>query len=150
MCPDHTNELADISLGDAWLPELKHERIGESIVVVRTSKGEEFLSKASSSGVISLRPIECEQVKRSQAGPLKFKKDDLGTRLSMIESRGMNIPDFDRERNSSRTFSSFIRNFFAFFNIQAPKSGILKALLTCTPIPIFRLYYGIYKFLLLI
>ena len=33
MCPDAINELADISLGDAYLPELKHEKEGQSIII---------------------------------------------------------------------------------------------------------------------
>jgi len=150
MCPDETNELADISVGDAWLPELKHERNGESVVVARTKKGEEILNLAYSSGTISLKPVECERVKCSQADPLKFKKDDFGTRLAMIESAGMKTPDFSLKRNSPRSLSYFARNFFAFFNIKASRNEVLKSLLTYVPFPVFRLYYGLYKFLLLI
>jgi len=150
MCPDQTNELADISVGDAWLPELGHERNGESVVVARTKKGEEILNLASSAGVISLKPVECERVKCSQADPLKFKKDDFGTRLAMIASAGMKTPGFNLKRNSPRSLSSFVRNFFAFFNIKASRNAILKSLLTYVPFPVFRLYYGVYKFLLFI
>jgi len=147
MCPDETNELADVSLGDAWLPELRHERNGVSIAVARTKNGEEILNLACSAGVIFLKPIECDRVKRSQADPLKFKKNDFRTRLAMVESAGMKIPDFKSKRNSSHGLSSFVRSLFVFFNIQASENKILQQSLIHAPFPLFRLYYGIYKFL---
>lgn len=150
MCPDETNELADISLGDAWLPELKRKGYGESIVVARTNKGEELLNLAYSAGVILLRPICCAKVKRSQADPLRFKKEDLGTRLAMLESGGTKIPDFSPKMKPSRSLSSFARNLFVVLNIQASQNKILESLLIHVPLPLFRLYYGVYKFLLLI
>lgn len=148
MCPDETNELADISVGDAWLPELESERIGESVVVVRTRKGEEILSHASSSGALFLKAIECEKVKRSQAEPLMVKKDDFGSRLAMIEFGGMKIPDFNPRQASTRSLASILRTLFAFSNTKASKSKIVRALLIYIPLPIFRLYCGAHKFLL--
>jgi len=38
MCPDVTNELADISLSDAWLKELRGEKVGEPLIVARFLK----------------------------------------------------------------------------------------------------------------
>lgn len=44
FCIDHTNELADISCGDAWLPELlKRNDGGWSTIISRSSKGNEIL-----------------------------------------------------------------------------------------------------------
>lgn len=43
MCCDQTNELTDISFGDARLPELvRIEKAGESIIITRTKTGEEI------------------------------------------------------------------------------------------------------------
>jgi coenzyme F420 hydrogenase subunit beta len=152
MCPDETNELADISVGDAWLPELKHGLGGESIIVTRTKYGEEILNQAYRAGTISLRSICSERVKSSQADPLKFKKDDLDTRLSIIESAGSKIPDFGRERDSSHSFISYVRSLFVLFNmkisVKASASDTLESLLISIPFPIFRLYYGVYRILL--
>jgi len=149
MCPDETNELADISLGDAWIPELKGETKGESVVVVRTKKGEEILDSALSAGVITLKPIRCEMVKNSQAEPLKFKKNDIGVRLAMIESSGQKTPNFNSIpcSSSSRSIFAFVRSFFVFFNVQISENKILEKLLISVPFPILRLYYGVYKFL---
>lgn len=150
MCPDEANELADISVGDAWLPELKEERNGESVIVARTREGEKILNIAASSGAIFLKPVECEKVKHSQAEPLRFKKDDLGVRLALIKSSRMKIPDINGEKVSSFSISSFARNLFVLFNMQASENKFLRRFMIFVPFPIFRLYYGVYKFLSLV
>ena len=42
ICIDFANDFADISVGDAWVPELISERKGWSIVLVRTEKGGKY------------------------------------------------------------------------------------------------------------
>lgn len=150
MCPDHTNELADVSLGDAWLPELKHERLGESVIVTRTKAAENLLALMSSEGAVSLRPIQPEKVKKSQAEPLKFKKDDFGTRLTILKSMRKETPIFGQSPNLLPSFVASLRTFYAYFNIKASSNKRFRSLLIYVPFPLFRLFYGIRKFLSLI
>lgn len=147
MCPDETNELSDVSLGDAWLPELRRERDGESVVVSRTLNGEKILSLASSAGVVFLKPITCERVKQTQAGPLRFKKDDIGYRLALLEASDHKTPEFSPRRCSSQSnmLSSFMRNFFVFSNVRASGKRTFEKALIHVPFPLIRLYYGVYK-----
>lgn len=147
MCPDHTNELADMSLGDAWLPELKGDRLGESLILTRTKAGEDILALASAEGAVSVRSVAPEKVKQSQAEPLKFKKNDLGARLTMLRSMGKEVPNFSPAPNSSASFYAFLRAFYAYFNIQASSNKHFKSGLIHVPFPLFRLYYGIRKLL---
>ena len=150
MCPDETNELADISLGDAWLPELKNDKNGQSIVVARTKNGEDILNLACDAGVVFLKPVGREKVRETQREPLKFKKDDLEIRLALIKHSGMKTPEFDPKPNSSRSFFAFARNLFVFLNVKLSEKQIFKHLLRGVPLPIFRIYCGIYKFLCLL
>lgn len=150
MCPDHTNELADISLGDAWLPELKHKRFGESLILTRTKDAENLLARASSAGAISIRMVEFGKVKQSQAEPLKFKKDDMRTRLAILKSIGHKVPDFGLTSNSYLSFMAFLRTFYAYFNIRVSANERLRSLLISVPFPLFRVYYGIRKLFSLI
>ena len=54
LCTDSFGELADISCGDAWLPEFTgSDDQGTSVVVVRSHRGKEFLS-SHSPGVLAL------------------------------------------------------------------------------------------------
>lgn len=65
LCVDQTAELADISLADPWsLAEsgsINHDdRFGISLVLVRTSTGQNMLNKAFDAGFISLRKVNPE------------------------------------------------------------------------------------------
>lgn len=146
MCPDQTGELADISLGDAWLPELRSDKIGESIIITRTKAAESMLSAMVSSKAISLMHVSPEKVKQSQFLNLKFKKDDLSTRLNMIRFFGRQVPDFIPARNSW-SFAAFLRALYIYFNIKMSSSKRIRSMLSLLPFPFFRLYFGIYKFL---
>ncbi len=147
MCPDESNELADISVGDAWLPELRKQKRGESIIIARTEKGEELLHLALSRGQIYLRSVEEGKVRSAQAMPSRFKKRDLKNRLNTIVCRGEEIPRFLPKPDSPSILSPQIRNMFVFLNVRASSSASLKKLLVSIPLPLFRLYYGIQKLL---
>ncbi|MBS7287768.1 MAG: Coenzyme F420 hydrogenase/dehydrogenase, beta subunit C-terminal domain [Candidatus Freyarchaeota archaeon] len=81
FCSDLTNEEADISAGDPWLPEiLGTDRLGTSIAVSRTEIGDEILREAWRAGYIELKEIGIEKVVESQWRPLFFKKVTLPAR----------------------------------------------------------------------
>lgn len=146
MCPDETNELADISFGDAWIPELRNERKGESVIVARTNVGAKILSVALAEGVMSMKALKHNRVESSQAGPLKFKKRDFDCRLAIIESDGKETPAFNPRQICHFSFASVARNLFVFLNLKISENNSLKRVLVGIPLPIFRLYYGIYRF----
>jgi coenzyme F420 hydrogenase subunit beta len=84
LCNDVTNELADISFGDAWLPEIMAtEQEGKSIVIARSAQGEALLHRASSGGIIELQDVDAGDVIRSQKRFLHFKKIDLEGRIQL-------------------------------------------------------------------
>ena len=146
MCPDQTGELADISLGDAWLPELHGDKTGESVIVTRTQTAEDVLSKMISAKVISVQQTTPEKVKQSQALNLKFKKCDLDTRLTTLSFLGKQTPNFI-PKESSWSPLAFLRAVYIYFNIKVSSYKHMRSLLLRFPIPFFRLYFGLYKFL---
>ena len=58
-CPDQTGELADVSVGDAWLPELLTgaDHPWKSVVMVRTARGHEIFEAAIARGAIVAREV---------------------------------------------------------------------------------------------
>jgi coenzyme F420 hydrogenase subunit beta len=146
-CPDQTNELSDISVGDAWLPELKYDRQGESIVIARTKVAAELLRCMSSAGVISISQVNTEKVKQSQSLSLKFKKDDFGARLLMLKLMGKQTPQFKPELRVSYSPISFARFLLPYLNIWSSSNKHVVRLLKQIPFSLFRLYFGIYKLL---
>lgn len=92
FCIDATNELADVSVGDPWLPESKEERHGKSIIVARTKEAETLLRKAAKEGNIGLSNIGSELVKQSQWLTIKSKKWATAGRMDIARRFGRTVP----------------------------------------------------------
>jgi len=150
MCPDHTAELSDISLGDAWLPELRCDKIGRSVIVTRTKIAEDILSLMSSTKAISVMAVDPTKVKQSQKLLLKFKKDFFGTRLALLRHFGKQTPKFNIQIDPVWSPVTFLKAFYPYLNILLSSNKHVKSLLKYVPFPLFRLYFGIFKFLSLI
>lgn len=73
LCPDGLAELADISIGDAWLPRFEGTA-GVSDLVIRTERGEAFIDRI---GPDCLELIEAspDEILRSQTETLHLKRD---------------------------------------------------------------------------
>jgi len=86
FCSDMTNEEADVSFGDAWLPEImKIDSLGASIIISRTDWADEILQEAQRKGFIKLTRIGEREVIRAQWRPLFFKKITLPMRLMLMK-----------------------------------------------------------------
>jgi len=140
--------LADISVGDAWFPEFKRSKLGESIVIARTQKGQEILNQARRAGTLLLLPADLERVKRYQHVPLTFKKTDLKTRLEIIKSQRAPTPVFIGVRcKRGRSIASYVRNLYVLSNMRTSKNHAFRRVLLRVPLPFHRLGYGVYMFL---
>jgi coenzyme F420 hydrogenase subunit beta len=144
MCPDQAAELADLSFGDAWLPEKRQDKKGSSIVISRTTVGQQLLKAAEKAKVITLAPLDISRVEESQHTNLRFKKDDLPYRLAFLASMGRNTP-VHGELSSSAASISALRSMFVYSNIKAASNSRFRSILAHVPFPVIRLYYGIYK-----
>jgi coenzyme F420 hydrogenase subunit beta len=80
-CPDLTNELADISVGDMWLGEYTG---GWSTVVARSRRGQDLLKEAMLRDVIRLEEITREQLLRSHAHLFAYKKEGYFVRQEWL------------------------------------------------------------------
>ncbi|MBS7633142.1 Coenzyme F420 hydrogenase/dehydrogenase, beta subunit C-terminal domain [Candidatus Bathyarchaeota archaeon] len=150
MCPDEAAELADISLGDAWLPELRNDRVGKSVIVTRTKIAEDVLSYMSSTKAIAVMSVDSVKVKQTQGLNLKFKKDFFGARLATLRLFGTQTPKFDIQIDRTPSPIDFLRAFYPYLSIQLSSSKHVKSLLTYVPFPLFRLYFGVFKILALL
>jgi len=84
MCSDGVCELADISFGDAWLPELSDDRIGKSIIISRNEIGEQLLQAMKFKNKVEINKIGAKQVIQSQQNTLYFKKKNLNSRIKLL------------------------------------------------------------------
>jgi len=63
LCDDHAGMYADISCGDAWLPDHSDDELGRSIAVARTAVGEGLLSRLVPR-VLYLESVQATAVER--------------------------------------------------------------------------------------
>jgi coenzyme F420 hydrogenase subunit beta len=111
LCPDALAELADISFGDAWLSELRTDKIGKSMVISRSVTSGCLLDSAQKKGKIKLNAVNEEQVVQAQQGPLSFKKRLLPARVRLCKSTGKKVPNYNMKlsKTSLATYLSAMR-----------------------------------------
>ncbi len=71
---DFTNELTDISVGDAWHPEYEKQGQGFSVVLNRSRKGGQVLKEMQVGGLLSLEEISLDKALEMHGHMLDFKK----------------------------------------------------------------------------
>lgn len=91
-CDDVTTELADISLGDAWLTPYDQDGCGHNVIVSRTLIADEILRKGATTGELQLEKLPLEKFLASQQGSFNHRHDGLGTRISLAEKAGAKVP----------------------------------------------------------
>ncbi len=144
ICSDQSNELSDVSVGDAWLRELRGLGKAESMVIARTAIGDRILRQAAKNGALSLVTISPTKVKESQAFSLNFKKDLLAGRIFLFGLFGQKKPTPNQPLGSV-TPLSLAGAFLSFLSYRISTSKHGRALLLYSPLPLFRLYFGLFK-----
>lgn len=92
ICPDGTGEFADIVCADAWYGKNGYpdftERDGRSLILSRTSRGEEIVADAISSQVVEADELPVEDIARMQPYQVHRKQAVWGRRLATELVRG--------------------------------------------------------------
>jgi len=92
LCADLMADLADISFADPWNPEmLKKEKLGRTMLVVRTPAGESVLESAALQGLIERDAIGADVVRTSQNTGFK---ESVGVRLRLRRLCGQQVPSY--------------------------------------------------------
>lgn len=142
LCTDQTNELADISCGDAWLPELlERGDEGWSVIISRSPRGDEILNELREKNKIYLKEASIDKVIDSQSGMLRFKKENFWIRLKLSKAFGMATPEYSSE-SLNRTFkaSYLIGSIILIFIVHLMRSNKIKNLIKVAPIRMLKAY----------
>ena len=118
LCPDQTNELSDISFGDAWHPMLlKSSSSGYSIIIARTKEAEKLLRLAFNKGVIRLIRISESTLLKSQNF---YFKEKVGSRIYILNMLNKPLPYFKKRGLKTKFnvidllyFLSYFPSFFS-------------------------------------
>jgi len=92
FCDDVLAEVADVSFGDAWLPEYVRDWKGANIVVPREPRTLAILEAAKARGEIVLDPTSADRVAESQRAGLRHRREGLAYRLQLRRDAGVWAP----------------------------------------------------------
>lgn len=91
-CDDVTTELADISLGDAWLPPYHQDGKGTNVIVTRTALAEKMINEGIRSANLAVQTLSFEAFLSSQQGSYNHRHKALKYRIQKAENQGAVIP----------------------------------------------------------
>lgn len=91
---DFTNELTDISVGDAWHPRYEAQGAGFSVVAARTPQAEALLQEMAANGALVLDETSLDDALSMHGHMLDFKKRGAFIRLHWRRKLGRRAPNF--------------------------------------------------------
>ncbi|HNY42824.1 MAG TPA: Coenzyme F420 hydrogenase/dehydrogenase, beta subunit C-terminal domain, partial [Bryobacteraceae bacterium] len=94
LTPDFTNELADLSVGDAWSPKFEKMRGGHSVIAARSQLSVDVLNSLSDRGEIEIEPIAEPAALAMHGHMLDFKKRGSFIRIDRRRRYGIPVPEF--------------------------------------------------------
>lgn len=125
-CDDVVSELADISVGDAWLNQFTYDPKGTSLIITRNPVLNEILTLGFNDNEIYLTDLSANDAYNAQAGGFRHRRQGLSYRLQKrkvnnewypnkrvlpgefnLDDRRKNIYDL-REEISERSHISFL------------------------------------------
>lgn len=119
LCNDKMCELSDVSLADAWMPELmRNDNVGTSLIISRNKTFEDFLDKTVSKRKIELRKTN-ENVAFASQGLYVVKKR-INAQIRTLKIFGKKIPIYHQDLLNS-SLSDYIYAFSFYF-----KNGFLS------------------------
>lgn len=93
FCTDVLTELADISLGDAWLPQYRPDGLGTSVIVTRSKLADQIIRDGMASGELAAQSIHQRRVIQSQGASFSHRQNAVKLREWMARtSLDIDIP----------------------------------------------------------
>jgi coenzyme F420 hydrogenase subunit beta len=91
---DFTNELTDISVGDAWHPRYEARGEGFSVVIARTEEGARVLETMRHRELVELQELSLDEALSMHGHMLDFKKRGAFIRVEWRAALGKEVPDW--------------------------------------------------------
>jgi coenzyme F420 hydrogenase subunit beta len=83
ICPDHTGEFADVSVGDPWHQAPREGEAGRSLIIARTARGQRVIEAAAAAGYLVLEREDEGLLPRSQPNLLRTRGRLWGQMLAL-------------------------------------------------------------------
>ncbi|MEA1988041.1 MAG: Coenzyme F420 hydrogenase/dehydrogenase, beta subunit C-terminal domain [Pseudomonadota bacterium] len=89
---DLVAELADVSLGDAWIKPYLDDGRGNNVIVTRSYLAEQIVKEGLENGDLIMDQVPIETFKASQAGGFKHKQLGMKQRINLLKTKLDFIP----------------------------------------------------------
>lgn len=129
---DFTNELTDISVGDAWNPTYINKGQGFSVILARTEKGQKILDDMKKKNLITLTNISKHKLINMHAHMIDFKKRGAFIRLSFRKLFKLPVPEYDYHP-TNLPISRYLIEFIIYTTFIIGKNPIIRNLITHIP-----------------
>jgi coenzyme F420 hydrogenase subunit beta len=108
LCDDVTTELADISLGDAWIEPYVSDGAGTSVLITRSKKGNELIERLILDKELNLKPISLDKFLSSQRASFNHRRLALPFRQRLMKINGYLTPQKRNFKSKKINLSSKI------------------------------------------
>lgn len=85
FCDDVVGETADLTIGDAWLPQFEADNNGTNLLIIRNAQISKVFKNAEKEGRIKLTQISEKDAINSQSGGFRQRREGLSFRLLQKE-----------------------------------------------------------------
>jgi coenzyme F420-reducing hydrogenase beta subunit len=92
FCDDVATELADISLGDAWIPPYNKDGKGTNVIVTRSSIAKQLITEGIKNKKLSISPLSLDKFMTSQQGSYNHRHLGLPVRIKQARKKNQSIP----------------------------------------------------------
>ena len=82
-CDDVVAEVADVTIGDAWLPQYVKDSKGTNILIIRNPSIQKIIDEGICSETIKMDEVSAEEVVDSQAAGFRHRRDGLAYRVAI-------------------------------------------------------------------
>ena len=140
FCIDFTNELADLSVGDAWNLNLEGSEGGWASIISRTELGQAILYEAQKNGKLSLNEFPIKQlIHRSHRGGIYFKK--IGFKARKRLRMGGVVPIYKGGLPPDKAkFNNHLHALLLYFNLYLSKNKIVRKMIKYLPVFLLKSY----------
>ena len=99
FCDDVSAELADLSLGDAWIEPYASEGEGTNVIITRSTLAEQIIKEGIESKSLHIDVLPVSRFIESQKGGFNHRHNGLGYRIKKRSSKGSLTPPKRFEAN---------------------------------------------------
>lgn len=92
LCDDVTTELADISVGDAWMKPFSDDGKGNNVIITRSELANDIITYGIKNKELNITKLSTDEFLKSQQGSFTHRHNALPFRIRRFKKLGILIP----------------------------------------------------------